>query len=171
MAAGTLLTTSVRAQVLPSADDSTKTRTREALHRFAPLVGGEWKAVGTLPDAGRFTASRTYEWALDSSFIRIDQTMRLTSGGTIRETAYIGWDAVEQRLRIWSFATDGSYSDGYEVQGEDPGRWVAEGRTFGGPSREWRITMFPFQPGALSVLLEVRSGRDFTPALTLSFRR
>jgi hypothetical protein len=97
--------------------------------------------------------------------------MHFGNGPTIEERMMIGWDAVDQRIHVWSFASDGSYSDGYEVGGEDPRRWTAEGRTVGGRGGEWRITTFVYDRDAMSMLIEVRAGRDYESALTMAFHR
>jgi hypothetical protein len=143
----------------------------ERLEWFAPLIGGTWLADGDVPGAGGYTAERRYEWALDSTFVAVTQTMHFGSGPTIEERMMIGWDAVDQRIHVWSFASDGSYSDGYEVGGEDPRRWTAEGRTVGGRGGEWRITTFVYDRDAMSMLIEVRAGRDYESALTMAFHR
>jgi hypothetical protein len=138
---------------------------------FVPLIGGSWQAEGEVPGAGAYTAERQYAWSLDSTYVRVTQTMHFESGPSIEEHAMMGWDPVDQRIHVWSFASDGSYSDGYEVAGQDPRRWTAEGRTFGGRGGEWRITTFIYDANAFSVLIEVRSGRVFESALTMAFRR
>jgi hypothetical protein len=153
------------------ADSAQRQQARKELARFASFIGAVWESEGDVPGAGRYTAERTWTWVLDSAFIRVDQTMRFASGEPISETMYIGWDPIESRMHVWGFASDGSYSDGYEVKGEDPRRWIAEGRTFGTRSQEWRITTFQFQDDAFSILIEVRSGSEFTPALTMAFHR
>jgi hypothetical protein len=145
-------------------------QSRERLARLAPLVGGTWVSEGEAPGIGRYTARRTHEWALDSSFLRVRQTMSFDTA-TIEEEMLIGWDPAEGRIHTWSFASDGSHSEGYEVPGEDTRRWVTEGRTVGGRGGEWRITLFLFDVDAFSLLLEVRSARAFIPGLTLAFRR
>lgn len=141
------------------------------LERFAPLVGGVWYAEGDVPGAGAYTAERRYEWSLDSTYVHVSQVMRFENGPTIEEQMMIGWDPVDQRIHVWSFASDGSYSDGYEVPVEDPRRWTAEGRTVGGRGGEWRITTFVYDPDAFSMLIEVRSGREYESALTMAFNR
>jgi hypothetical protein len=143
----------------------------DRLEWFEPLIGGVWQAEGEVPGAGRYTADRRYEWALDSTFVAVAQTMRFANGPTIEEHMMIGWDAVDQRIHVWSFASDGSYSDGYEVSGQDPRRWTAEGRTVGGRSGEWRITTFVYDDNAMSMLIEVRAGRDYESGLTMAFHR
>lgn len=138
---------------------------------FVPLIGGTWHADGEVPGAGAYTAERRYEWSLDSTYVRVTQTMQFENGPRIEEHAMMGWDPVDQRIHVWSFASDGSYSDGYEVDGEDPRRWTAEGRTFGGRGGEWRITTFVYDPDAFSVLIEVRAGQEYQSALTIAFHR
>jgi hypothetical protein len=145
--------------------------TADRFEWFEPLMGGLWVAEGEVPGAGAYTAERQYEWSLDSTFVRVTQTMRFANGPTIDEQIMMGWDAVDQRIHIWSFASDGSYSDGYEVGSGDPRRWTAEGRTVGGRGGEWRITTFVYDVDAFSVLVEVRAGRDYETALTMAFKR
>jgi hypothetical protein len=161
--------------VLPAAAAAQMSRpARDATARlawFVPLIGGTWQAEGEVRGAGSYTAERSYAWSLDSTYVSVTQTMRFANGPTIEERMMIGWDAVDQRIHVWSFASDGSYSDGYEAAGQDPRRWTAEGRTVGGRGGEWRITTFVYDENALSVLIEVRAGRDYESALTIAFRR
>jgi len=150
---------------------STEAGAAVRLERFAPLVGGTWHAQGVVPGAGAFTAERQYDWSLDSAYVHVRQVMRFENGPTIEEQMMIGWDPVDQRIHVWAFASDGSYSDGYEVPVDDPRRWTAEGRTVGGRGGEWRITTFVYDPDAFSMLIEVRSGREYESALTMAFNR
>jgi len=140
------------------------------LRRLAPLVGGVWFAEGEVAGAGSYRAERRHEWALDSTYLRVRQTIAFDTL-TIAEELLIGWHEAEQRLHVWSFASDGSHSEGYTVPGDDPRRWTVEGRTIGGRGGEWRTTLFMFDDDAFSLLLELRSGREFVPGLTLAFRR
>jgi hypothetical protein len=140
------------------------------LQRLSSLVGGVWVAEGELPGAGSYRAERSHAWALDSTYLRVHQTMVFDTL-TIEEEQLIGWHEAEQRLHVWSFASDGSHSEGYAVPGDDARRWIVEGRTIGGRGGEWRTTLFMFDDDAFSLLLELRSGREFVPGLTLAFRR
>ena len=140
------------------------------LRRLAPLVGGVWVAEGEVPGAGNYRAERRHEWALDSTYLRVRHIMVFDTL-TIEEEQLIGWHEAEQRLHVWSFASDGSHSEGFAVPGEDPRRWIVEGRTIGTRGGEWRTTLFMFDDDAFSLLLELRSGREFVSGLTLTFNR
>jgi hypothetical protein len=140
------------------------------LARFEPLVGGRWVAEGELGGGRRYSAERRYEWVLDRRFVRLHQ--RLTVDGvTVEEESTFGWDATENQLRMWSIASDGSFAEGRERPAEGENRWVLEGRTVGGRTGEWRITTLLIDPGSFSVLLEVRNGGGFEPAMTLAYRK
>lgn len=141
-----------------------------SLARFEPLVGGRWVAEGELGGGRRYTAERRYEWLLDRRFVRLYQ--RLTVDGvTVEEEATFGWDPAENQLRMWSVASDGSFAEGRERPAEGENRWILEGRTVGGRTGEWRMTTLLIDPGAFSVLLEVRNGGGFEPAMTLAYRK
>lgn len=137
---------------------------------FASLVGGIWEAQGDVPALGRFRAERTHEWALDGRYLRIRQTLRLADGRTIHEETLIGWDPVPGHYLLWGFSSDGSRSHG-TGEAVDESRFVFTGRTEERNAAEWRMTSFLIDESTLSVLLEVRSGGGFQPAMTLAFRK
>ncbi|MGH7504825.1 MAG: hypothetical protein ACRELX_04210, partial [Longimicrobiales bacterium] len=117
-----------------------------------------------------YTAVRRYDWLLDRRFLRIHQRLTVDSV-TVDEEGVIGWDATTNELRVWSFASDGSFAEGRERPAIGDNRWVFEGRTIGGRGGEWRITQLLIDPSSFSMLLEVRTTGAYEPALTLAYRR
>jgi hypothetical protein len=143
----------------------------DALRPFAPLVGGVWVAEGEATSLGRYSAERTHEWVLDGRYLRVRQRLEFTSGTIIDEDLMIGWDPQAQKLRLWSFASDGSTGDGFEEPAPGANRMVFAGRMHGPRASEWRTTTFLIDESSFSVLVEIRSGKDWTPAMTLAYRK
>lgn len=142
---------------------------QQNLLRFEPFIGGRWVAEGVLSGGHRYTAERRYEWYMDRRFIRIQQRLTVDSV-TVDEESVIGYDPSANELRFWSFASDGSFAEGRERPAQGDNRWVFEGRTIGGSTGEWRATTLMLDPGSFSVLLEVRSGGDYQPLMTMAYR-
>lgn len=143
----------------------------DALRPFAPLVGGVWVAEGEATTLGRYTAERTHEWVLDGRFLRVRQRLVFASGTIIEEDLMIGWDPQAGKLRLWSYASDGSTGDGFEEVSPGANRMVFAGRMHGPRASEWRTTTFFIDETSFSVLVEIRSGREWSPAMTLAFRK
>lgn len=140
------------------------------LQVFAPTTGGTWIAEGDQPTLGHYTVERTHEFTLGGLYLRIRQTMKLSDGRTIEEETLIGWDPSSQRYTLWGFASDGSRTDALGIASE-PNRFTFSGKTYAGRTRDWRMTTLLIDDSTMSVLLEVKNGNDFAPALTLAFRR
>jgi hypothetical protein len=139
------------------------------LQSFTPLTGGTWVTDGQHSTLGQYHVERTHEFALDGLYLRVRQTMTLADGRTILEETLIGWDPGAQRYTLWGFSSDGSRTDALGLA--DGNRFVFAGKTYGLKTQDWRMTTLLIDDSSLSVLLEVRNGRDFAPALTLAFRR
>ena len=144
---------------------------QDPLAFFAPLVGARWTATGELANLGTFTVERMHEYVLGGRWLRVRQRLAFDDGTTVEEETLIGHDTGAGRLVMRAFASDGSHSEGVEDPGHGPQRIVFEGRTTGGRTSDWRTTMFIIDADAFSVLLELRSGREFVPAATFAFRR
>jgi hypothetical protein len=154
----------------PGAGPDVPAEQTQSLLRLEPFVGGRWISEGVLTGGHRYTAVRRYEWFMDRRFLRIHQRLTVDSV-TVDEEGVIGWDANANELRFWSFASDGSFAEGRERPATGDNRWVFEGRTIGGRGGEWRLTTLLVDPSSFSMLLEVRNGGTFAPALTLAYRR
>jgi len=140
------------------------------LRVFMQLTGGTWVADGDHPTLGTYHVERTFEFALGGLYLRIRQTMGLPEGRTIEEETLIGWDPQSQRYTLWGFSSDGSRTDALGLAPEG-NRFVFSGKTYGQRTQDWRMTTLLIDDSTMSVLLEVRNGGDFAPALTLAFRR
>jgi hypothetical protein len=134
-------------------------------------VGGTWVAEGEAGRLGRYTAERTHEWALDGRFLRVRQRMVFAAGTTIEEELLIGWDPQAAKLRLSSFASDGSTGEGWEDAGAGENRFIFTGRTYGARAGEWRTTTFLIDATSFSVLVEMRSAKAWVPAMTLAFHK
>jgi hypothetical protein len=143
----------------------------EVLRPFAPYVGSVWVAEGEAGSLGRYTAERTHEWTLGGQFLRVRQKMSFTNGTAIEEEHLIGWDPQTAKLRLSSFASDGSTGEGWEESGAAEGRFIFAGRTYGARAGEWRTTTFLIDATSFSVLVEMRSGKQWSPAMTLAFHK
>lgn len=137
---------------------------------FSSLTGGTWVADGDHPTLGAYSVERTHEFALGGLYLRIRQTMTLGEGRTIEEETLVGWDPTAQRYTLWGFSSDGSRTDALGIASE-ANRFVFSGKTYAQRTQDWRMTTLLIDDSTLSVLLEVRNGGDFSPVLTLAFRR
>ena len=89
---------------------------REMLAGLAWLVG-EW--VDESPD-GRTSIS--FRWSDDGNFLLGDYSVSV-GGETVASSAQrIGWDPIEGRLRSWTFDSDGGFSEGEWLAGDD--EWI-----------------------------------------------
>jgi hypothetical protein len=157
---GTIDSTTPTSPSMPAAN--------ERLLALDPFVG-RWVAEGELSGGRSYTAERRYEWTLDRRFLRIHQSMTIDSV-IVEEDMVIGWDPAAEALRIWSFASDGSFADGTERPAPGDNRWIFEGTTVG-INGEWRTTIFLIDPATFSLLLEIRTDGEFVPAMTIAFRK
>lgn len=97
------------------ADDPAPTP-HEMLMALDWLVG-EW--VDESPE-GRTSIS--VRWSDDGNFLLGDYTVTVGGETVAASTQRIGWDPIEGRLRSWTFDSDGGYSEGEWLAGDD--EWI-----------------------------------------------
>jgi uncharacterized protein (TIGR02246 family) len=106
--------------------------TDEHLEDLAWLIG-EW--TGETEKGQSTTAS--YEWSEGQNFIVSSFAMNADGNPVVEGTQWIGWDAVEKKIRSWSFYSQGATSEA--VWTRDGARWllrttthVPDGKTVAG---------------------------------------
>ena len=91
---------------------------RERLAELEWLVG-KWEETDKDND---LTVSSQYSWARGGNFLTRNVTVKKAGQVTLEGWQIVGWDPVEERVRAWTFDTEGGYSDGFFTrEGE---RWL-----------------------------------------------
>jgi len=91
----------------------------EHLEDLAWLIG-DWKGEADKGESG--TAS--YSWAENQNFIVSEFATTLNGIPVVGGTQWIGWDAVDMRIRSWSFYSSGGF--GEAAWTKDGGSWVTK---------------------------------------------
>ena len=91
----------------------------EHLEDLAWLIG-DWKGEADKGESG--TAS--YSWAENQNFIVSEFATTLNGIPVVGGTQWIGWDAVDMRIRSWSFYSGGGF--GEAAWTKDGGSWVTK---------------------------------------------
>ena len=91
----------------------------EHLEDLAWLIG-DWKGEADKGESG--TAS--YSWAENQNFIVSEFATTLNGIPVVGGTQWIGWDAVDMRIRSWSFYSGGGF--GEAAWTKDGGNWVTK---------------------------------------------
>ena len=81
---------------------------------------GDWKGEADKGESG--TAS--YSWAENQNFIVSEFATTLNGIPVVGGTQWIGWDAVDMRIRSWSFYSGGGF--GEAAWTKDGGNWVTK---------------------------------------------
>ena len=97
------------------ADDPAPTP-REMLAALEWMVG-EW--VDESPE-GR--TSIAFRWSDDGNFLLGDYSVSVGGEVVAASTQRIGWDSIEGRLRSWTFDSDGGFTEGEWLAGDD--EWI-----------------------------------------------
>lgn len=97
------------------ADDPAPTP-REMLAALEWMVG-EW--VDESPE-GRTSIS--FRWSDDGNFLLGDYSVSVGGEVVAASTQRIGWDPIEGRLRSWTFDSDGGFTEGEWLAGDD--EWI-----------------------------------------------
>lgn len=139
---------------------------------FAPfdfLVGHCWR--GTFPD-GTATDTHCYEWVFGNKHIRDVHVVRNGAAAYRGETIY-SWNAEDGRViyRYWN--SDGGFSDGDMVAGDDGTLTSAIERYVGenGEIREYRTVIEPLEPGQYATRTYERIDGDWREAWTMLFEQ
>ena len=81
---------------------------------------GEWAGEAEKGES----ATASYDWAENQNFIVSSFATTVDGVPVVGGTQWIGWDAVEKRVRSWSFYSRGGF--GEAVWAKDGDRWVAK---------------------------------------------
>jgi uncharacterized protein (TIGR02246 family) len=81
---------------------------------------GEWTGENEKGDS----ATAEYEWQHDQNFIECTYAATLNGVPVSGGTQWIGWDAIEKRIRSWTFYSGGGFGEGaWTKEGND---WVVK---------------------------------------------
>jgi uncharacterized protein (TIGR02246 family) len=90
----------------------------EKLSELAWLVG-DWQEVDK--SSGQTIRSK-FDWAKGGNFLTRNVTVKEGDEVKLEGWQIIGWDPLEDRIRSWSFNTEGGWSEGFWVR--DGKRWL-----------------------------------------------
>jgi uncharacterized protein (TIGR02246 family) len=79
---------------------------------------GDWTGVAGKGE----TATASYSWAENQNFIVSTFTTNLHGAPVVGGTQWIAWDAVDKRIRSWSFYSGGGF--GEAVWSQDGSKWT-----------------------------------------------
>lgn len=89
---------------------------RERLEELAWLVGSWFDKDGDT------TIKSTFEWARGGNFITRNLSVKRGEETTLEGWQIIGWDPEQERIRSWTFDSEGSFSEG--VWTRDGDHWL-----------------------------------------------
>ena len=91
---------------------------RDRLAELEWLVG-EWQDTDKANDVD---VRSQYLWARGRNFLTRNVTVKNAGEVTLEGWQVIGWDPVEERIRTWTFDSEGGFADGYFTR--DGERWL-----------------------------------------------
>jgi uncharacterized protein (TIGR02246 family) len=91
---------------------------RDRLEDLAWLIG-QWEDTDKADDV---SVRSQYLWSRGENFLTRNVTVKRGGEVTLEGWQIIGWDPVQERLRSWTFDSDGGFSDGYFTH--DGTRWL-----------------------------------------------
>lgn len=68
------------------------------------------------------SATASYDWAENQNFIVCEFATTLNGEPVVGGTQWIGWDAIDKRVRSWSFYSGGGFGEG--AWAKDGGKWT-----------------------------------------------
>jgi uncharacterized protein (TIGR02246 family) len=80
---------------------------------------GKWEEADKSND---LTIESQYSWARGGNFITRNVTVKHGEDITLQGWQIIGWDPVEEKIRVWTYDDEGGFSDGYMTR--DGERWL-----------------------------------------------
>jgi hypothetical protein len=90
----------------------------DRLADLAWLVG-KWEETDK---SNELEISSQYVWARGGNYITRNVTVKHGQDITLEGWQIIGWDPLEERIRVWTFDDEGGFSDGYMTR--DGERWM-----------------------------------------------
>ena len=91
---------------------------RDHLAELAWLIG-EWEDADKNGDT---TVSGQYLWSRGRNYLTRNVTVKSGGEVTLEGWQIIGWDSVEEKLRSWTFDSEGGFASGYFTR--DGERWL-----------------------------------------------
>jgi len=82
----------------------------------------EWLVGAWAEKDGDTSISSTFDWARGGNFLTRNLTVKRGDETTLEGWQIIGWDAAQERIRSWTFDTEGGFSEG--VWTRDGERWL-----------------------------------------------
>ncbi len=86
------------------------------------LAGLEWMVGEWIDESPEGRTSISFRWSDDGNFLLGDYSVSVGGEKVAASTQRIGWDPIEGRLRSWTFDSDGGFSDGEWLAGDD--EWI-----------------------------------------------
>lgn len=86
------------------------------------LAGLEWMVGDWVDESPEGRTSITFRWSDDGNFLLGDYSVSVGGEMVAASTQRIGWDPIEGRLRSWTFDSDGGFSEGEWLAGDD--EWI-----------------------------------------------
>ncbi len=94
------------------------TTPQEHLSELAWMIGN-WEESDKNND---LKVSSQYVWSRGGNFITRNVKVERAGNVTLEGWQIIGWDPIQERLRTWTFDSEGGYADGYFTRDGD--RWL-----------------------------------------------
>ena len=86
------------------------------------LAGLEWMVGEWIDESPEGFTSIAIRWSDDGNFLLGDYSVSVGGEKVAASTQRIGWDPIEGHLRSWTFDSDGGFSEGQWLAGDD--EWI-----------------------------------------------
>ena len=90
----------------------------DRLSEFAWLVG-DWEEIDKTDD---LSVLSVYSWGRGGNFLTRNVTVKRAGDVTLEGWQIIGWDPIEERIRSWTFDSEGGFAEGYFTR--EGSRWL-----------------------------------------------
>jgi uncharacterized protein (TIGR02246 family) len=91
---------------------------RDRLAELAWLVG-DWEEIAKTDD---LSVLSVYSWARGGNFLTRNVTVKRAGNVSLEGWQIIGWDPLEERIRSWTFDSEGGFAEGYFTR--EGSRWL-----------------------------------------------
>ena len=86
------------------------------------LAALEWMVGDWVDESPEGRTSISFRWSDDGNFLLGDYSVSVGGEVVAASTQRIGWDPIEGRLRSWTFDSDGGFTEGEWLAGDD--EWI-----------------------------------------------
>jgi uncharacterized protein (TIGR02246 family) len=90
----------------------------DQLAELAWLIG-DWEETDKTDD---LSVRSVYSWARGENFLTRSVTVKRAGNVTLEGWQIIGWDPIEERIRSWTFDSEGGFAEGYFTR--ESSRWL-----------------------------------------------